>query len=465
MSRLLYRCLLLLARPFVHLRLRLRARREPAYGDRIGERFGAVPDSVPRGVLWFHAVSAGETIGAAPLIQALAAAYPQHPLLVTTMTPTGSAQVRARLSSSIAHCYAPYDFADAVERFYERVQPRVLVLMETELWPNLIAAARSRGIPVVLINARLSARSARGYGRFPGLVRPMLDALTLICCQFPAHRARFVALGVPPERIEVTGNLKFDQALPPTQDATVSDWRQRLQLAGRWVWIGASTHEGEDAVLLAAYRQLLSSANDACATTIGATIDATIDATTVTTAARTNERRPLLLLVPRHPVRAEAVRQLAVAEGFTVGLQSALLNDQAAGSTLAADEPALDVIIGDTMGDLLTLYGLAQAAFIGGSLVERGGHNPIEPALCCVPLLMGPSRFNFEEVAAAFAEADALAPVTDAQSLAAALQRLWQAPDLAQAAGRRAQAVVAANGGVQQRQQAALAELFAGLSD
>ena len=430
MGLFFYRCLLFLAQPLVRWRLHRRARREPAYGERIEERFGEVPDEVPRGVFWCHAVSAGETIGAVPLLLALHERYPKLPMLVTTMTPTGSQQVRDRLPASVAHCYAPYDFPSAVRRFFDRVQPRLLLLMETELWPTLLAEARRRRVPVVLMNARLSARSARGYGRFASLSRPMLAGLELVCCQYPAHRQRFIDLGAPAERVLVTGNLKFDQPLPEDQAERVAQWRLQLPVQGRWCWIAASTHEGEDAQMLAAHKALL--------------------------AGPAASERPLLLLVPRHPVRTDDVCRLSEAEGFA----TARLSDLLAGPRAAAATEPIDVIVGDTMGDLFVLYGLAHAAFVGGSLVDHGGHNPIEPALCHLPLLMGASRFNFEEVCGFFDAADALLSVADATAIAAALERLRGEPAHARALGARARAVVSEQAGVQRRIEAALQPLI-----
>ena len=428
-----YRCLLVLAQPLVRWRLSWRARKEPAYGERIEERFGQVPAAVPKHVLWCHAVSAGETIGAVPLLTSLREQFPTLPMLVTTMTPTGSQQVRDRLPAAVAHCYAPYDFPAAVKRFFDRVEPKLLLLMETELWPNLLAEAQRRRVPVVLMNARLSERSARGYQRFSSLSRPMLEGLTLVCCQYPAHRDRFSDLGVPDERIQVTGNLKFDQPLPADHEEKVAAWRSALPLEGRWPWIAASTHEGEDQVVLAALSVLITSLGD-------------------------GDVKPLLLLVPRHPVRAPAVKLLAEAQGFRCALLS---------ECLAAVQPGdtIDVIIGDTMGDLFTLYGLSAAAFIGGSLIDHGGHNPIEAALCERPLLMGPSRFNFDEVCAFFEHARCLQPVTDAEALAQVLLRLNRDTGYALEQGEKARAIVTAQSGVQARLEAALLPLLERMTD
>ena len=406
-----YSLLLVLAWPWVHLRLRWRARKEPAYAERIPERFGHVPDTVPSGCVWFHTVSAGETIAAAGLIRELADHFPGRPFLVTTMTPTGSGQVRERLAGRVYHCYAPYDFPFAVRRFYDAVQPRLLVLMETELWPNLIGEAHRRNVPVVLVNGRLSAASARGYARLGGFTRKMLGRLRWVACQYDDHRRRFESLGVPPERLLVHGSVKFDAALPPDHGERVDALRRRWRLADAPVWIAASTHPGEETVVLDAHARLL-------------------------------RRHPglRLIVVPRHPARSDEVAALCRDRGFTCGRQSR--SDDDGGSA---------VILGDTMGELLYLYGLADIAFVGGSLVTVGGHNPIEPALCGVPIVMGPEVFNFIEVVARFREAECLELVAGTDELVASIARVLACPEVRSAAGARARSVVDANSGARDR--------------
>jgi 3-deoxy-D-manno-octulosonic-acid transferase len=415
--RFVYQLMLVLAWPWVQLRLRWRARREPAYGERTAERFGRVPPHIPPGSLWFHAVSAGEAIAAAPLIDRLAAAYPDVSILVTTMTPTGAAQVRDRLAGRVHHCYAPYDFPWAVRRFYDRVQPRLLVLVETELWPNLLREATARQVPALLINARLSERSARGYRRLGGLARRMLESLRWIVCQYPDHARRFEQLGAPPERVFTYGSVKFDLDLPDDHCARVRELAARWELSGAPVWIAGSTHEGEEAIALAAHRSLLSARPDA-----------------------------RLILVPRHPARADAVASLCRRENLTVARQS---------RPAPADAQA-QVLLGDTMGDLLYLYGLADVAFVGGSLVDVGGHNPIEPAACGKPILIGPRTRNFTDVIAPFQSAGCLEVVADAGELVDALQRLVADPARCAALGERARAVVTAHRGATARLDALL---------
>ena len=411
--RFAYRLLLLIAFPWVHVRLRWRARKEPDYGERIAERFGHVPSNIPRQPIWFHTVSAGETIAAAPLIETLSREFQQVDFLVTTMTPTGSAQVAAKLARSVAHCYAPYDFSHSVRRFFERVEPRILVLMETELWPNMVAEAHARKTPALLVNARLSERSARGYAKLGAMTRQMLSELRFIACQYPDHAERFLDLGAEPARVGSLGSVKFDVSRPHDHAERVGQLKAQWSLGQRPVWIAGSTHPGEDEIVLAAHRFIAQEFSDA-----------------------------VLLLVPRHPARADAVAELITRSGFNYLRQS---NSEESVAT------APDVILGDTMGQLLYLYGLSNVAFLGGSLVSVGGHNPIEAAICRQPLIMGPETFNFPDVVAAFSDAGCLTLVSDAESLASSILGYFTDPTRTHEHANAAQEVVAANTGATQR--------------
>ncbi|GIZ12852.1 lipid IV(A) 3-deoxy-D-manno-octulosonic acid transferase [Pseudomonas sp. NCCP-436] len=412
MNRYLYTLLLHLALPLIALRLLLRARKAPAYARRIGERFAfSLPRMKPGGI-WIHAVSVGESIAAAPLIRALQARYPHLPVTVTCMTPTGSERITALFGDSVQHCYLPYDLPWTSARFLNRLQPRLAVVMETELWPNHIHQCARRGIPVVLANARLSERSARGYARFGRLTAPMLAELSLIAVQTQTEAERFLALGARAECVEVTGSIKFDLTIDPELAPRAATLRRQWQADGRPLWIAASTHIGEDEQILAAHRQLLTSYPDA-----------------------------LLILVPRHPERFTKVYELCREQGLTTRRRS----------TGEAVQPDDQVLLGDTMGELLFLYALADLAFVGGSLVPHGGHNLLEPAALGKPLLSGPHTFNFLEISAQLREAGALEEVTDAAQLANALTALLQDRPRAERMSLAGLAVLGANQGALQR--------------
>ena len=407
--RFAYNVLLCLALPAVWVRLFVRARREPAYAERRAERFGRVPADVGRDVVWFHTVSAGEAIGAAPVIRALKARLPDARFLVTTMTPAGSDQVIERLGDIVDHCYAPYDFPWAVRRFVRRVRPRALFLMETELWPNVIAATHATGASVCLINARLSERSARGYGRAGPLTRRVLAQLDQIICQYEDTARRFEALGAAPARLAVTGSVKFDLALPDDLDVGVERLREAW-VGDRRAWIAGSTHPGEDEIVLDAHRAL-------------------------------TERFPglLLILAPRHPARADRLAMLARERG----LRPAMLSAGPGGR----DGRTPDVLVADAMGRLIYLYGVADVAFLGGSLVPVGGHNPIEAAVHGIPLLMGPHRFNWTEIVRRFSDAQCLHHASR-DGLATIVGDLLADDARRRSEGRRARSVVEENQGV-----------------
>lgn len=414
MNRTLYTVLFYLGLPLVAIRLWLRSRKAPAYSKRIGERFSfGLPVMQPGGI-WVHAVSVGESIAAAPMIRALLQRYPTLPITVTCMTPTGSERIQALFANEprIQHCYLPYDLPCAAARFLDRVQPTLAVIMETELWPNHIHQCAKRGIPVALANARLSERSAKGYGRFHKLTGPMLAEMSLFAVQTEAEAERLRSLGARAETVEVTGSIKFDLTIDPQLLLRATELRGQWQATERPVWIAASTHEGEDEVVLAAHQQLLASHPDA-----------------------------LLILVPRHPERFNSVFELCKQQGFATVRRSS-------GEPVTADT---SVLLGDTMGELLFLYALADSAFVGGSLVPNGGHNLLEPAALAKPVLSGPHLFNFLEIAAQLRSAGALAEVDDAQGLALAVQRLFELPRDAQRMAEAGLKVMRTNQGALQR--------------
>lgn len=422
MNRTLYTLLFHLGLPLVALRLFLRGRKAPAYRARIAERFAWQLPPLRQGGIWVHAVSVGESIAAAPMVRALLAQYPDLPITLTCMTPTGSERIHAMFANEprVQHCYLPYDLPWAAGRFLDHVRPKLGVIMETELWPNHIHQCAKRGIPVALANARLSERSARGYARFAGLTRPMLEEMSLIAVQTETEAERFRSLGARAECVQVTGSIKFDLKVDEQLLPRARELRGQWGATQRPVWIAASTHDGEDALILAAHQQLLQVHSDA-----------------------------LLILVPRHPERFNAVHALCAEQFATVR--------RSLGEPVAAQT---QVLLGDTMGELLFLYALADIAFVGGSLVPTGGHNPLEPAALALPVLMGPHVFNFLEISAMLREAGALQQVDDAEGLAGAVRRLVELPQDARRMGEAGRAVMQANQGALQRLLDGLARLL-----
>lgn len=412
--RLLYSLVLYLAVPVLLLRLLWRARRAPAYARRWGERFGWVPPlDTDRTVIWLHTVSVGEFLGALPLIRALMQ-DPERQLVITTTTPTGSERVRQTLGQEVVHVYAPYDLPGSVERFLRRIQPRLLLIMETELWPNTLAACARWEIPTLLINGRLSERSARGYARAGALTRSILKTLTEAGLQSRADAERFQALGLRPEATHITGNIKFDLSLDQALRDKAAQLRESWnQGEARPVWIAASTHKGEDELVLNAYCQ-----------------------------ARVQlDENPLLVLVPRHPERFESVAALCRRRGLNLAKRS----------RGEAPKQSVQVLLGDTMGELLLLLGTGDSAFVGGSLIPGGGHNLIEPAAWGLPVLSGPSLFNFAEVSRLLHEAGALTLVDSDRTLAEAWLGLTRNKSLRERQGQASLGVARQNAGAMEK--------------
>lgn len=407
----IYTALLYLIQPLIWLRLWLRGRKAPAYRKRWAERYGFCEGKVkPDGIL-LHSVSVGETLAAVPLVRALRHRYPTLPITVTTMTPTGSERAQSAFGKDVHHVYLPYDLPGAIHRFLDTTRPKLVIIMETELWPNIIKALHDRQVPLVIANARLSERSATGYKKLGKFMRQLLQRITLIAAQNKEDGERFIGLGLKRSHLAVTGSLKFDISVTPELAARAitlrSQWAPR-----RPVWIATSTHEGEESIILDAHRLLL-------------------------------ERFPnlLLILVPRHPERFTTARDMAQKAGFSYTLRSS--GEIPSGST--------QVVIGDTMGELMLLYGIADLAFVGGSLVERGGHNPLEPAAHAIPVLMGPHTFNFKDICSKLQQADGLITVTDAASLDKEIGTLLTDDDYRRYYGRHAVEVLHQNQGALQR--------------
>jgi len=369
--------------PFVFVRLLWRSRRNPAYRSRWKERLG-FSDQPISPVIWVHAVSVGESEAAAPLIHALQQQYPDIPLLITTTTPTGSERVRNKYPFA-RHTYLPLDLPFAVNRFLRSWQPLVGIIMETEIWPNLILACQQQGVPVVIANARLSSRSAARYGRFKTMLQPVFEAIH-VATRSEQDSHYFQQLGV--SRVDVMGNIKLD-VHPDSQ--TIQVGAQLSKQFDRPVWVAASTHRGEDELVLKAQRKLLQSGENCT-----------------------------LILVPRHPERFDEVARLIEKQGFSYQRFSQ-----------ADTRYTSDVLLGDSMGDLLKFYQLADLAFIGGSLVSTGGHNPYEALLYNAVALTGPHVFNFAEAYAELEQQQAVVRVST-DDLASKLKQLMQHPEQVQ---------------------------------
>lgn len=367
-------------------------------------RFGlhSAPPSGRRAV-WIHAVSVGEVIAALPLVDALHARHPEWPLVVSTVTETGASVVRARLDGVATHRYFPLDFPGAVRRVVGALDPAVLVCMETELWPNVLRELGRRGVPVMIANGRLSDRSFRRYSRVRSLMRPMLAGVRVLAMQSDEDARRMLMLGAPPERVVVTGNLKHDAG--PAGAGAAELWRRLLGLpSGRPAWIAGSTHRGEDEAVIAAHA-----------------------------AVRARVPELALIVAPRHPDRVAEVMALLRARGLPAVRRS----------ELTAPGMGDRVVVLDTVGELAALYGVADVVFVGGSLVDAGGHNMLEPARLGKPVLMGPHTANFREIATVLLEGGGAAVVRDAGELAARLGELLGHPGRRAAmgeAGRRAAA-------------------------
>ncbi|MEW8627344.1 MAG: lipid IV(A) 3-deoxy-D-manno-octulosonic acid transferase [Candidatus Thiodiazotropha sp.] len=376
--RYLYTLLLMLLAPLYPLRLFWRARKAPAYRERWLERFGVFDPPEGQEGIWIHAVSVGEVQAIAPLVGRLLDRYPDHRLLITTTTPTGADRVKALFGNDVAHRYAPVDLPWVVERYLQAYRPRLLILVETEIWPNLIYHAKRERIPTLLANARMSVRSARGYHKLAGLTRQALRNLTLIAPHAEADAERFHTLGARPEQLEVIGSIKYDIHLPGSL-LERADVLRREWGAARPVWIAASTHEGEDELVLQAHMEVRRHIGDA-----------------------------LLVLVPRHPERFDRVAQLVEESGFSLVKRS---------QQACCDEET-GVFLGDTMGELTLFIGASDAAFIGGSLVPHGGHNILEAAAQGVAVVFGPHMFNFNEIKELFMQQQAAIEVESAEALA-----------------------------------------------
>jgi 3-deoxy-D-manno-octulosonic-acid transferase len=379
----LYSAVLYVLVPVTVYHLIWRGFRQGEYFERWSERYAAYREAPHAATVWVHAVSVGEVNAAAPLVNALLSMRPDLRLLVTTITPTGSARVRALWADRVDHVYLPYDLSGAVRRFLVHFRPKLALIVETELWPNLLFCCRDQGIPAYLVNARLSARSLRGYRVLRPLIGRALRTLRRIAAQSAADAERFVRLGADEARVAVLGNLKYDIPVDDTARRFAAGFRERS--GARPAWIAASTHEEEEAAVLAVH-------------------------------ARLRRRWPdlLLLWAPRHPERFRAVAQQAVGAGWRVATRR--LSQSPDGDDA--------VFVVDTLGELMQFYGCADVAFVGGSLQPVGGHNLLEPAAVGTAMVTGPHLHNFSDIAHQLDAAGALRICADAQAVGEALEAL-----------------------------------------
>lgn len=409
MNRFLYTIAFYLLTPVFLLRLLWRSRSNPAYRQRLAERFGLIRKrATGKPCLWVHSVSVGETIAARPLVERLLAEYPAHDLWITTTTPTGSDTVKRLYGERVMHSYFPYDLPGAIRRFLERMQPAVLIVMETEIWPNLYHACGRRQLPLLMVNARLSEKSFSNYRKFASLTASTLANVSWIGARNPQDADYFRQLGLPAQRVAACGNIKFALQLPADVNSRATQLREAWG-AQRPVLAAGSTHPGEDETLLAV-------------------------------SARLRQAVPelLLILVPRHPERFDAVHALCENAGLATVRRSS-------GQMPSADTA---VLLGDSMGEMLLWYAAADIAFIGGSLIPRGGHNPLEAAAFGVPVLSGPHTHNFTDIFPQLYASGGAIEVADAAMLEKYALHWLQHPDSRQQAGQQAAAFFAEKQGV-----------------
>jgi len=410
MLGIVYNTLIYVAAPFA-LGVNLwKGLRDPAYRDRVGERLGLGPRDIEPAGVWIHAVSVGEVQAAAVLIRKLLQLYPERRIVVTTGTPTGAERVRSLFGERVRHVYLPYDLPGAVRRFLDRVRPRIAIVMETEVWPNLFRESARRDIPIVIASARLSQKSVRGYRRLASLFKSALAQNIHIAAQTPTDADRFVAIGANPRATSVTGNIKFDIEIA---DAIKAQGRAlRAQFGDRPVWVAGSTHAVEEDDVLAAHERLL----------------------------RTHPRA-LLVLAPRHPQRFDEIRAALRTKKIAFVMRS----------SGAMPSSSTTVLLLDTLGELVTLYAAADVAFVGGSLVPIGGHNLLEPAALGMPVITGPHTHNAPDIARALLACGAAIEVSTREQLSQVLAELFSDVQHRRALGARALEFVAANRGALQR--------------
>jgi 3-deoxy-D-manno-octulosonic-acid transferase len=402
----MYTIAIAISLPLVLLRLWWKGRKNPGYRLRWQERFAFFPfPALSQKSIWVHAVSLGEAVAATPLIRELQKQYPDVPIVVTTTTPTGSQMIQNTFKDSVKHVYFPYDLPMIINRFLDHFCPQILILLETELWLNCLAGTQKRDIPIVMVNARISPKAFTRYQFISSITDKMLSYVTWVAAQSEEDGERFVSLGLPRERLSIIGNIKFDAPVKEEQ------MKQGQALKASWnrpVWVAASTHSGEEEQVLNAFKMIL-----------------------------TEVKNALLILVPRHPERFEAVQNLVIQQGFSVVSRK-------------SEAPVLmetQVFLGNTMGELNLFYAASDLAFVGGSLVAIGGHNTLEAAALGVPVIVGPHVYTFVEITRFLWDAGALVKVDSSETLAQAVLAWFKNPIACQKAGMQGKAVVEKNRG------------------
>jgi 3-deoxy-D-manno-octulosonic-acid transferase len=418
----LFSCLL----PLFFIRLLWRSNKSPAYRSRMSERLGLAAVTPPAGGIWLHAVSVGEVIAAVPVIKTLRQQYPSTAITVTTSTPTGSARLTEMLADELGnnlfHSYAPYDWPLFVSVFLRKIKPSIHIVMETELWPVTIYLCQCMNIPVVVANARMSEKSAKGYQRFAWLSSAMMRNVH-VATQYQQDAEHYLALGLPPQQLQVTGSIKFDIEISPALMLAANQFRSQLNNEAKktFIWLGASTHKGEDEYLLATHKKVLK-----------------------------QDPNALLIIVPRHLERFDDVANLTESQGFQ-------LHRHSSSQALDAEK---NVLLIDSIGQLLLFYGVADVAFVGGSLVPTGGHNTIEPVAWGIPVLSGPHTFNFSEVTERLVQAGALQIIDDSQQLTVAILKLLKDSKQLTLGAAAARQVIDDNRGAKQKLMGVIASLL-----
>lgn len=409
MMRFIYTLIFIIALPVIFYRLWVKDKKVPGYRIRWPERFGIYPaPSQLKPIVWVHAVSVGEVVAATPVVKRLLL-NDRVQVMITTMTPTGSTRVIETFGKQVLHVYAPYDLPWTVAAFLRRTKPILAMIMETELWPNMLHECAKRHLPTILANARMSERSARGYLRFRKTSQALVNCLSHVAVQNAEDGTRFIRLGLTPDKLSQTGSVKFDVQIPADLNRTA----QALKLAygDRPILVAASTHEGEDAILLTALHHILEHVPNA-----------------------------LMVIVPRHPERFDDVSALCRNRFACVR--------RSQGQTPTA---TTQIVIGDTMGEMMLFYGIADIAFVGGSLIERGGHNMIEAACWGLPILCGPHTFNFADISKRLIACGGMITVHNAEELAQQANAWFNHPEQRHTVGQNARAFTDQNRGAVSR--------------